>query len=120
MKELFAKIFGGLNSAYYLRQMVFSIILGAVFIGGQLHSPTGLGFGELLMMVISTLLYPYSRFVYESIVSFIMGDNRVFANALVFLFFKAMTMCVCWMLAIFIAPVGLAYLYWRNTRQPAN
>lgn len=120
MKELCAKIFGGLNSAYYFRHLVFGIILGAVFIGGKMSSTTGLGFGELLMMVISTLLYPYSRFVYESIVSFIMGGNVFFVNGLLMMFVKVMTMCVCWFMAIFIAPLGLAYLYWRNTRQPAN
>jgi len=120
MKELFGKFFGGLNPAYFFRHLVFGIILGAVFIAGKANSPTGLEFGELLMMVVSTLLYPYSRFVYESIVRFILGENRIFANALLWMIVKVMTMCICWFMAIFIAPVGLAFLYWRNTRQAAN
>lgn len=120
MKELFGKFFGGLNPAYFFRQLVFGIILGAVFIAGKANSTTGLEFGELLMMVVSTLLYPYSRFVYESIVSFITGGNVFIVNGLVMMFVKVMTMCMCWFMAVFIAPVGLAFLYWRNTRQAAN
>ncbi len=30
---------------------------------------------------------------------------------------RLFTMAMCWSFAIFIAPVGLAYLYWHNSRQ---
>jgi len=33
---------------------------------------------------------------------------------------KLMTMTLCWSFAIFVAPVGLAYRFWRNTRVPSN
>ncbi|MNR50910.1 hypothetical protein D3C85_1704980 [compost metagenome] len=70
----------------------------------------------VIFSVIMTLLYPYSRFVYERIVGFIMGDNVFFVNAFFMLFAKAFTMLICWTCAIFIAPVGLAYLYFYHRK----
>ena len=46
-----------------------------------------------------------------------MGGNVFFVNAILMLMVKGFTMAMCWSFAIFIAPVGLAYLYWHNSRQ---
>lgn len=32
------------------------------------------------------------------------------------LFIKLFTMAMCWAFAIFIAPVGLAWLYWHHSK----
>ncbi|MGL4035236.1 hypothetical protein ACR3LQ_13340 [Kosakonia cowanii] len=45
-----------------------------------------------------------------------MGQNVFFVNALLMLMVKMMTMLVCWFLSIFIAPLGLAYIYFYHTR----
>lgn len=66
--------------------------------------------------IICALLYPYSRFVYESVVGFIMGDNVFFTSAVLMLLIKYLTMSLCWVFAIFIAPIGLAYLYFHHTK----
>ena len=72
--------------------------------------------GVLVFTIISTLLYPYSRFVYESIVGFVMGENVFFVNAIFMLMAKFFTMAMCWAAAIFIAPIGLAYLYYHHSK----
>lgn len=81
------------------------------------RSPTGLSVGVVLVTAINTLLYPYARFVYESVVGFIMGGNVFFVNAFFMLFVKLMTMALCWAGAIFIAPIGLAYLYYHHSKE---
>ncbi|APW06193.1 hypothetical protein SEES3845_012215 [Salmonella enterica subsp. enterica serovar Senftenberg str. ATCC 43845] len=48
--------------------------------------------------------------------TFIMGENAFFINAIVMLMAKVITMCLCWIFSIFIAPVGLAYLYYYHSR----
>lgn len=68
------------------------------------------------VFVISTLLYPYSRFVYESIIGFVLGNNVFFLNAVIMMIAKLITMLLCWLLAIFIAPIGLAYLYFYHSK----
>ncbi len=74
----------------------------------------------IAFVVINTLLYPYSRFVYESIMDFIMGDNVFFLNAILILVVKFISMALCWGFAVFIAPVGLAYLYYYHSKEEKN
>ncbi len=70
----------------------------------------------LFFIVLNTLLYPYYRFVYERIVGFILGENVFLVNAIFMLIVKLFTMMICWMFAVFVAPVGLAYLYYQNSK----
>lgn len=120
MDRLKAAIFGSMKTGYYVRHLVFGAIIGALFISAKLSAPTGVPYGEICLALISTVLYPYARFVYESVVGFIMGNNVFFVNALLMLVVKAVSMLMCWFLAIFIAPLGLAYLYWRVGRPSSN
>lgn len=116
MKNFFIKTFGGLVLAYYLRQLFF----GALFGIGFLYMLSGaMSFKLIVAALINTLLYPYSRFVYESIVGFIMGNNVFFFQGKLFFvywFVKFATMWLCWAGAFFVAPIGLIYLYFRNSQ----
>ncbi len=75
-----------------------------------------MSFGLLIMLAINTLLYPYARFVYESVVDFIPGNNVFFVNAVLMMSIKLVTMMLCWGAAIVVAPVGLAYLYHHHSK----
>lgn len=116
MHPALKKTFGGLSTQYFFRQLFFAVLMAALFIffGSKSKQPIPLGF--YFFIVISTLLYPYSRYVYESIINFILGENIFIVNAIFVLIVKITTMFLCWFLAIFIAPVGLLYLYFRNSR----
>jgi hypothetical protein len=116
MHPVLLKTFGGLSPKYYFRQLFFSSLVFAFFIYMALHSPHPTPLSAWLFMTLSFLLYPYSRFVYESVVGFIMGDNIFFLNAIVMLLAKLFTILMCWGLAIFVAPVGLAYLYYHHSK----
>lgn len=119
MHPIIQKTFGGLTRQYYIRQLFFGSMFLAFYIwflfgtGHAGQQPT-----KALILsawfIVNTLLYPYSRFVYESIVGFIIGNNVFFGNVFVMLFVKAITMALCWVFAMFIAPIGLGYLYFRN------
>ena len=120
MRSIIEKTLGGLSMHYYMRQFFFgSLILAFTYfiaiqktpeINLQDHLPI------VFLFILNTFLYPYSRFVYESIVDFIMGDT-LFINSLITLIFKLITMYVCWQLSIFIAPIGLAYLYYLHSKR---
>ncbi|MDU8417035.1 hypothetical protein RYA60_02040 [Pseudomonas syringae] len=118
MHSFFAKTFGGLTPSYYARQFIFGALITGFILWALSSSPKGLSAnaGTIVFLLVNTLLYPYSRFVYESVVGFIMGGNVFFVNAILMLTVKLMTMAMCWSMAVFIAPVGLAYLYWYNSR----
>jgi hypothetical protein len=112
------KTFGGLTASYLVRQYIFGIILGGLFI--YLDISKGVNILSILLAVVSTILYPYSRFVYESIVNFIFGNNIIVFTGilmLVMLLVKLMTIMLCWFFSIIIAPVGLLFLYFYHSRQ---
>lgn len=105
MHPVFAKTFGGLSKPYYFRQFFFGLLFPVFIIFIASRSTHGVSFGLLLVLAINTMLYPYARFVYESIVGFITGSNVFFVSAVLMMSVKLMTMALCWAAAIFIAPL---------------
>lgn len=116
MKDFLKCTFGGLKPSYLIRQYFFGALITAFYVMALTSNGQSLSSSTIAMFAVNTLLYPYSRFVYESIVDFVMGNNTFYVNALLMLFVKLITMVICWAAAIFIAPVGLAYIYFRQTR----
>lgn len=116
MHPVFAKTFGGLSRAYYFRQFIFGLLFPLMMFAmfNMSSRPIPMPGFLIVLFAINTLLYPYSRFVYEGIVGFILGNNVFFVNAFFMLVVKFMTMALCWSAAIFVAPIGLAYLYFRH------
>jgi hypothetical protein len=116
MHLVLAKTFGGLSPTYYSRQFIFGLAFAGFIYAMTTHGNRPLSATMIALLVINTLLYPYSRFVYESVVDFIVGQNVLFANAVLFLAVKIMSMALCWAAAVFIAPVGLVYFYFHHGR----
>lgn len=120
MHPIITKTFGGLSRQYYIRQFLFGLLFPAFLCFIASRNPNAIGANVIILLMVNTLLYPYSRFVYESIVGFIMGKNVFFVNAFFMLCVKFITMAICWGLAIFIAPIGLAYLYYHHSKSNAG
>ncbi|ODS09713.1 hypothetical protein [Vibrio scophthalmi] len=116
MKEFFKVTFGGLETSYLIRQYIFGILITAFYVSVLTSDGKVLSTSVIAMFALNTLLYPYSRFVYESIVGFVLGENVFYVNAILMMIVKIMTMVICWAASIFIAPIGLAYIYYRQTR----
>ncbi|WP_239480694.1 hypothetical protein [Parashewanella hymeniacidonis] len=119
MNQILLKTFGGLSKEYYFRQFFFGLLFPALFYFIATSSPEEMKtpYAIIALFTLNTLLYPYSRFVYEKVVGFILGENVFFVNAILMLMVKCFTMSICWTMAIFIAPVGLIYLYFYNSKQ---
>ena len=117
MHPVIRKTFGGLSIQYYFRNFIFGLGIVAFFVLMLTRGVSGIPVNFAVMLAINALLYPYSRFVYESVVSFIMGNNVFISSALFMLAVKFLMMVVCFLGAVFIAPVGLIYLYFYHTKQ---
>lgn len=119
MHPVILKTFGGLSTQYYLRQFIFGLIFPAMILAAMSHGNTpnaAVPLSMYALLIVNTLLYPYSRFVYERVVGFVMGSNIFIVNAVFMLIMKLFTMAICWCFAIFIAPVGLLFLYVHHSR----
>ena len=117
MHPVIQKTLSGLSKQYFFRQFFFGLAIAAFIFfmstqGGERSMPINM----VIFTIVNTLLYPYSRFVYESIIGFVMGENVFFVNAIFMLITKFFTMAMCWAFAIFVAPIGLAYLYYRHSQ----
>lgn len=117
----FQKTFGGLNLSYYVRHFLFGLIFFAIFFFGLVwnnpHSTVSGKVAITLVLLLLQLLYPYARFVYESVIDYIFGDNVFIVNAIFMLSVKFSTMAMCWIFSPFIAPLGMLYLYFYYTKQ---
>lgn len=114
MHPVIERSFGGLSRTYYLRQFFFGLLLLAFFLFLASRSHRGVPISAAALLALSTLLYPYSRFVYERVVGFVVGDSVLLVNVAIMLPIKLLAMSVCFVFAVFIAPVGLLYLYLRR------
>ncbi|MDD0910203.1 hypothetical protein LZ757_12080 (plasmid) [Xylella fastidiosa subsp. morus] len=117
MHPIIQKTFGGLSKPCYFRHFFFGLIFVAIFVFISLKNPNSFSISSAMLFAVNAFLYPYSRFVYEKVIGFIVGNNIFVLPAVVMLFAKLMTMMVCFMFAIFIAPIGLAFLYYYHTKQ---
>lgn len=120
MNTILVKTFGGLSKKYYIRQFFFAALMAVLFFWiGSTANKTHPENSMPWWLLVCVPLYPYSRFVYESIIEFIVGDNVFFVNAIMMVIVKIVTMIACLMLAPLIAPIGLAYLYFHHSRKSA-
>ncbi|WP_294610767.1 hypothetical protein [uncultured Gilliamella sp.] len=117
MPNFIKKTFGGLKTSYLIRQylfgLIFAIPLLSIVIGGFKYPES---IYAIIYIPILWILYPYSRFVYESVASYIMGDNILITDTSIFVVVKLMTMGMCFVFSIFIAPFGLLYLYFQMSK----
>jgi len=122
MNQILSKTLGGLNSKYYYRQFIFGLIFPTLLY--IMYSQEKINFAPpsliIIFAIVNTLLYPYSRFVYEKIMGFIFAENVFFVNVIFLLVAKFITMGLCWYFAIFISPIGLVYLFFYHTKNEIN
>ncbi len=117
MNDFLRKSVGGLSKQYYIRNFLFGMLFFGFFVWVISSSTTPMKFPPILFFGINTLLYPYSRFVYETIIDYIMGNNAFWTNSILFLTAKFITIALCWVFALFIAPIGLIGLYFYHSSQ---
>ena len=124
--------FGGLGSAVYLRHFVYSLLLIYLpqlymeLVRHPNESPTWQDklIPFIFFVTVCQCLYPYSRFVYESITNAIRNffsgesDDYIFIFPAIFLFipllWKYVTMAFCFALSHILAPFGLIWLGRHN------
>ena len=127
MFKTIINLFRGFTPQYCFRQLFLGVIIGSIYLymmwstinrDGVLSQADIHDFTQMaIFAIISTLLYPYSRFAYEEVVGFLLGRNLFLINSIVYLIAKVMTMIICWALAIFIFPLGLVFIYYYQKQK---
>lgn len=116
------KTFGGIKRSFYIREFLFGFPIYAFLLYTMFREPkvpektAVFQWGLFIFATIQQLLYPYARFVYHSVTDYILGKDVYIVNTFILLIVRFFTMIFCWFFAIFIAPLGLIYLYFRNRK----
>ncbi|MGN8138237.1 hypothetical protein ACTJLC_26400 [Paraburkholderia sp. 22099] len=118
MHPVLVRSFGGLPPRHYVRQLLFSLFFPGFLLLASTHGKGLLALPVHLQVILAldTLLYPYSRYVYESVTGYIVGDTVLIFPAIFYGAIKLFTMLFCWGFAIFIVPIVLVWLYFRGGR----
>ena len=127
-QQIVAFAFKGLKPSYYWRHFVLGAIVPVIIIGLQIYvvfSNPEISTGTAVIGILSyiagalflLILYPFSRFAYESIVEFVMGNNVIISNALLFLTYKYISYAILLCFSFVIAPIGMIILFFYNKHQ---
>lgn len=113
MKNFLRILFTSLTPTYFVRQYLYAGIIFASFVfvaQGESPSPISL----TLFMGLNFILYPFAMFVYDSFVGLIMGNHVFFVNLLFSLLWSAFKIFLIYLLTLFLAPIGIAMLYFTH------
>lgn len=113
---MLARVFGSVRREYLLRAYVIGLMFYGffIFMDYQAGWPDGFFWKRALPGFICLVLFPFSKLVYDELKRFLLGDNVFFLNAIFMLFAKLVINSVLFICAWFIAPIGMAYLWYRS------
>ncbi len=119
----FKRIFGALQPAYLIRAYVISAAFMAFMVWFFTYMAKGapLDHGRIITLVmfgIGALLFPFSKLVWDEIKRVMLGGNVFYLPIIFVLPLKLIVNYTLWCFSIFIAPLGIAYL-WLRSRQSA-
>lgn len=116
LKDIIRKTFGGITTQYVIRQYVFAalFIIGYFQLTG-IHTPDGSLRESIPYFIVAGLLYPWSRFAYEYIVSYLMGNNIAIIPVIILIPAKIISMFFCLMFAPMITPIVMVVLHFYHT-----
>lgn len=97
----------------YVRHLLFGLIFTAFPLHYVLTYQGPVPLPIYLLIVGNTVLYPYARFGYAATVDYLLGGNVFIWNTWIFLLFKLTVMLACWVLAI---PLALLVIAWIAAR----
>lgn len=117
-----------LSPRYAIRSYVIAFALFAFFVWmraqpdpnvpGATGGLEAADYGTLAVLFVGSLLFPFTKLVWDELRDLALGENFVLINAVVMLIAKIFINFMLWFLSIFVAPLGLLYLWWR-TRERA-
>jgi|GEM_PF-3985563 len=117
MKKALFSAFGGLEKKYLVKQYIIGIVICVFYANIVMKYGQGLGILTIITFGINTILYPYSQYLFGLVAGCVFGSTRFDLSSIVLLIAKLLSVILCWTGAVFIAPLGLAYIHYRKGRK---
>lgn len=113
--KVLRRIFGSMDRQYMIRAYVigsvFFVLLG-LGIAGSTDGQNRMF--VLVLMGINTLIFPFAKIVWDAFKGFVLGDTIIVQSVAVMFVTKYLVNGILWALAIFVAPIGVAYLLYKS------
>ena len=113
-----------MDNRYLVRAYLFSVAMLSYYIWILTTNTTLSNFEMVALMlyaVICTIIFPFSKLVWDEIKQTILGNNTIFSVGIwaVFINFivKVLINALLWFFAIFVAPLGILYLWIKGRNQ---
>ena len=114
MKQEIMNAFRALDKTYLIKQYIISLLVCVFYVIIVNKYGQGVGLYTLLTFTVNTLLYPYSRYLFESLVKVIFGNTHFDKRSAMLIILKLLSIVFCWSMALFVAPFGLLYIHFRD------
>lgn len=102
-------MFGSVDRAYLIRGWV----IGGIFFALLLMASGGSNTSLTILYAINTVLFPFSKLVWDELKGFALGQTMLVLPALFLYIAKLFVNVLLWGFAIFIAPVGILWVWYR-------
>jgi len=113
-----SRTFGALRPAYMIRAYVIGAIFFACMVWLRLQTPDAHGNTDKVMLLIylfvCTLLFPFAKLIWDELRNVALGSNFFVMNAVILVFLKLLVNMMLWFFAVFVAPLGVLYLWYRS------
>lgn len=117
------RIFGSVQPRYLIRAYVLSAAFMAFMTWMMLSldgaKPMHYRAATLAVFGVGALLFPFSKLVWDEIKRVMMGETVFFMNAILLMVLKVLVNFFLWGFSIFIAPLGILYLWFRSRNAAA-
>jgi hypothetical protein len=108
------KIFSGVKLPYLIRAYILSAVIFLLlrYVASQGALADDGGF--LIFNILSLILFPYAKLVWDEMKALLMGDNIFILPLFLMLFAKLFINLMLWGFAVLIAPLGILWVWYRS------
>lgn len=108
------KIFSGVKLPYLIRAYILSAVIFLLlrYVASQGALADNSGF--LIFNILSLILFPYAKLVWDEMKALLMGDNIFILPLFLMLFAKLFINLMLWGFAVLIAPLGILWVWYRS------
>ncbi|PRA79580.1 hypothetical protein CQ054_21530 [Ochrobactrum sp. MYb29] len=119
MTNIIKRTFGSVRIAYLIRSYLIALVFSLMVIFAASHTEPGPSKNSLLVAMIllsllNSILFPFSKILWEGLRNFLIGNNEIWSPVPVIVLQKLFVNSGLWCFSIFIAPFGILYLWFSN------
>lgn len=108
------RILSGVERSYLIRSWIIGICFLALMLFAASQGKNAIPITAIFYFIVSTILFPFSKLVWDELKLLMMGNNIIFMNILILYPLKLFINALLWGFAPFVAILGIGYIWFRT------